>query len=132
MLFVALDEVLFGQELTNVLENALRLSQTDPSVEVRIIARPRLLVIEVADRGPGITPGEETRIFEKFYRGVGSRDQRGAGLGLTIARGIVEAHGGELTAMTREGGGAILRISLPIVGEPPVVERTEEERTDPA
>lgn len=129
---VALDEVLFGQALTNLIENALRFSPTDPSVGVQISAQSRQLVIEVVDRGPGFAPGEETRIFEKFYRGLGSRDQRGAGLGLTIARGIVEAHGGELTALTREGGGAILRISLPIVGEPPVVERTEEERMDPA
>lgn len=127
---VALDEVLFGQALTNLLENAVRLSPIDPSVEVRIASQPKQLVIEVADRGPGFAPGEETRIFEKFYRGVGSRGQRGTGLGLTIARGIVEAHGGQLTAMAREGGGAILRIVLPVLGEPPAVERTEAERTD--
>ena len=63
-------------------------------------------------------PGDESRIFEKFYRGA-APDARGAGLGLAICRGIVEAHGGRIWAENRPDGGAAFRFFLPIEGEPP-------------
>jgi len=71
--------------------------------------------LEVLDRGPGIAPGDERRVFDRFQRG---RDAPagGVGLGLPICKGIVEAHGGHIAAEAREGGGARLRIVLPIVG----------------
>ena len=75
-----------------------------------------MLVISVADRGPGLAPGEENKVFEKFYRGPRTRPG-GLGLGLSIARQLVEAHGGQLVAQNREGGGARFSIRLP-VGEP--------------
>jgi signal transduction histidine kinase len=75
-----------------------------------------VLVISVADRGPGVLPSDENKVFQKFYRGPGTRPG-GLGLGLSIARQLVEAHGGELVARNREGGGARFSIRLPI-GEP--------------
>jgi two-component system sensor histidine kinase KdpD len=78
--------------------------------------------IEVADRGPGLPPGEEQRVFEKFYRTVEAQGRGGIGLGLSIARGIVEAHGGSMTAGNRLGGGAVFRFTLPVTGEPPSID----------
>jgi two-component system sensor histidine kinase KdpD len=70
------------------------------------------------DRGPGFADGEESRIFEKFYRGK-AQGVRGAGLGLAICRAIVTAHGGAIEAANRAGGGAIMRLRIPIGGTPP-------------
>ena len=81
----------------------------------------RRVIVEVADRGPGLPPGEETRIFEKFYRSVGAPPGAGVGLGLTICRGIVTAHGGRIWAENRPGGGAVFRFTLPIDGTPPTL-----------
>jgi two-component system sensor histidine kinase KdpD len=66
--------------------------------------------------------GEEERVFEKFYRAREEDQPGGIGLGLTVARGIVEAHGGTMSASNREGGGAIFRFTLPVEGEPPRIE----------
>ena len=70
-------------------------------------------MISVSDRGPGFPAESNDRIFEKFYRGDG-RKAGGLGLGLSIARGFVEAHGGKLTAENRDGGGARFIINLPV------------------
>ena len=72
-----------------------------------------ILVISVADHGHGLAPGEENKVFEKFYRGPRTRPG-GIGLGLSIARQLVEAHGGQIVAQNREGGGARFSIRLPI------------------
>ena len=70
----------------------------------------------MADHGPGLAPGEENKVFEKFYRGPRTRPG-GLGLGLSIARQLVEAHGGKIAGHNRENGGARFSIILPI-GEP--------------
>jgi two-component system sensor histidine kinase KdpD len=75
--------------------------------------------VEVADRGAGIPPGQETRIFDKFHRAVREGSPSGVGLGLAICRAIVAAHGGRIWAQNREGGGASFRFTLPIEGEAP-------------
>jgi two-component system, OmpR family, sensor histidine kinase KdpD len=67
----------------------------------------------VRDRGPGLAQGEENKVFEKFYRGARQRPG-GLGLGLSIARQLVEAHGGKISARNREDGGAEFSIRLPI------------------
>jgi two-component system sensor histidine kinase KdpD len=85
----------------------------------------RTACVTVADRGPGFAPGEQARIFDKFYRGEQAGTRSGAGLGLAIARGIVEAHGGWITAEPRPGGGALFRFTLPLAAEPPEV-RTDD------
>ena len=81
--------------------------------------------IEVADRGPGLPPGEERLIFEKFHRTDAGQPVRGAGLGLAISRGIVRAHGGRIWAENRRGGGVSVRFSLPVKEIPPPVSPDE-------
>jgi two-component system sensor histidine kinase KdpD len=68
------------------------------------------VTVEVADRGPGLPPGDLERVFEKFYHGAPG----GAGLGLAICRAVVQAHGGSISAANREGGGAVFLFSLPL------------------
>jgi two-component system sensor histidine kinase KdpD len=69
--------------------------------------------ISVADRGRGIPPGEEERIFDKFYR-LERGGVSGAGIGLSICRGIVQAHGGRVWVEQRDGGGSVFRFTLPV------------------
>ena len=110
MVFV--DDVLIGQVLWNLLENAAKYTPPGSPLELAAFDAPEAVIIEVRDRGPGIPPGEEERIFEKFYRGK-SDNVRGAGLGLPICRAIVQAHRGTIQALGRQGGGTTFRISLP-------------------
>ncbi|WP_394822800.1 ATP-binding protein [Pendulispora albinea] len=123
---VALDSVLIEQVLVNLLENAAK--YTPPHAPIAIEARARIqeseVQVTVADRGPGISPGEEERIFEKFFRAQQNTTglRGGAGLGLTICRGIIAAHGGRIWAENRDGGGAFFHFTLPIEGEPPRLE----------
>jgi two-component system sensor histidine kinase KdpD len=110
MVFV--DDVLLGQVLWNLLENAAKYTPPGAPLELAAFESGGAILIEVRDRGPGIAPGEEERIFEKFYRGK-SDNVRGAGLGLPICRAIVQAHRGTIQALARDGGGTTFRISLP-------------------
>ncbi|HTO90549.1 MAG TPA: sensor histidine kinase KdpD [Candidatus Sulfotelmatobacter sp.] len=126
---VSLDDVLFGQVLINLIENALRYSPESSPIEISARIEGGELVLEVADRGPGLPPGEESKVFDKFYRGDGPAKRGGVGLGLTISRGIVEAHDGTLTAENRPGGGACFRIRLPASADAPLVEPESRERS---
>jgi two-component system sensor histidine kinase KdpD len=107
------DDVLLGQVVVNLLENAVKYSPAGTAIEVAAEASGDSVTMEVRDRGPGFVPGEEQRVFEKFYRGK-SEGTRGAGLGLAICRAIVGAHRGSIEALNRTGGGAVLRIRLPL------------------
>jgi len=120
-LFAPVDDVLVEQALVNVLENAAKHTRMGSPIEIRAAVEDGWLVVEVADRGPGIALGDEERIFEKFYRGQSEGGPIGAGLGLAIARAIAVAHGGRLIARNREGGGSAFVLTLPIEGEPPAV-----------
>jgi two-component system sensor histidine kinase KdpD len=73
--------------------------------------------ISIRDRGQGLAAGDEQRVFDRFYRADTSLV--GAGLGLSICKGIVDAHGGKIWAESRAGGGAIFNFTLPIEGNPP-------------
>ena len=83
------------------------------NIEVSAARDGSTLIISVGDRGSGLAPGEENKVFEKFYRGPRTRPG-GLGLGLSIARQLVEAHGGQLVVQNREGGGARFSIRLPV------------------
>ena len=116
---VPLDAVLIQQVFVNLLENAVKYTPAGSPLEIRAWAREGGVELVVADRGPGIPPGEEARIFDKFYRVAGGQGG-GVGLGLAICRGIVMAHGGQLFVVDRAGGGAEFHFRLPVEGAPPL------------
>ncbi|HYR37541.1 MAG TPA: sensor histidine kinase KdpD [Methylomirabilota bacterium] len=118
---VPMDDVLIDQALTNLLENVVKYTPAGTAVELRAWSDGSSVTVEIADHGPGLAPGDEARVFDKFYRSVSS-SSRGAGLGLTICRAIVEAHGGRIWAQNRPDGGAAFRFTLPLEGTPPRVE----------
>ena len=118
---VPLDPLLIEQVLINILDNAIKYTPAGSPIEISASAEDREVRVVVADRGPGFAPGEEALVFEKFYRGHAAGTRSGAGLGLAIARGIVEVHGGRITAETRPGGGALFRFTLPLAADPPEV-----------
>jgi two-component system sensor histidine kinase KdpD len=118
---VPMDDVLIEQVFINLLENTIKYTPADSSIDIVARARDGAVEIEVADRGPGVPPAERDHVFEKFYRLDREGAQGGAGLGLAICRGLVEAHGGRIWVEDREGGGARFRFTLPIEGTPPVV-----------
>jgi len=122
---VPLDPLLIEQVLINLLDNAVKYTPDDTPIEISAAAEERGVQVVVADRGPGFAPGEDARVFDKFYRGQDAGTRAGAGLGLAIARGIVEAHGGQITAEPRAGGGAVFRFTLPLDADPPKV-RTDD------
>src|SRR5262249_42438708 len=110
---VSVDSGLIQQALNALLSNAMSYGKSDQPIEVSAARDDSTLVISVADRGAGLEPGEETKVFQKFYRGPRTRPG-GIGLGLAIARQLVEANGGEMVAQNRQGGGALFSIRLPI------------------
>lgn len=119
---VLVDGVLLEQVIINLVENAVRYAPCGSPIDLSASASDHNVIVEVADRGPGIPVGEESRIFDKFYRGKLTREG-GVGLGLTICRGIVDAHGGRIWAENRPSGGALIRFSVPLPDEQPDVER---------
>jgi two-component system sensor histidine kinase KdpD len=120
MLWINADAVLVEQALVNLLENACRYTPAGAPIEITARSHGNKTVLEIADRGPGLPPGEEQRIFEKFQRGTAMKpDSRGAGLGLAICRAIMDAHGGRINARNREGGGAIFRLEFVADSPPP-------------
>src|SRR5215467_3479320 len=110
---ISVDARLIEQALIALLSNAAAHGASDAPIEVSAVRDDSVLVFSVADRGPGLIAGEENKIFEKFYRGPRTRPG-GIGLGLSIARQLVEANGGEIAAQNRQGGGAVFSIHLPI------------------
>lgn len=111
------DPVLLDVVLSNLLENVLKHTPDGSPIRIEAHSTRHGVQLEVADRGPGIRSGSETRIFEKFARE--SPAAGGVGLGLAICRGIVRAHGGTIVAAHREGGGARFVIDIPHTDEPP-------------
>jgi signal transduction histidine kinase len=104
-----------SQAVINLLSNALKFTPAGGQVEVRVERGPRGAEVRVADSGIGIGPQDLPRVFERLYRADGSRNRAtgGAGIGLSIAKAIVEAHGGTITAASQPGRGAEFRILLP-------------------
>jgi two-component system sensor histidine kinase KdpD len=118
------DGVLVEQVLINLLDNAAKYTPPGTPVDIAGAVEENNAVVEVADRGPGLAPGEERHIFDKFVRGAAGTTQgrRGAGLGLAICRAIVEIHGGRIWAENRPGGGARFTFTIPIERQPPAVD----------
>ncbi|HEY9857030.1 MAG TPA: ATP-binding protein [Stenomitos sp.] len=108
------DPLLVEQVFANLLDNAAKYSPPGTSIRVKAWPDGGWLWVEVSDRGPGIPPGEEERIFEKFRRYPARSGAAGAGLGLAICRGIVQAHGGTMRARNLPEGGSAFQFYLPI------------------
>jgi two-component system sensor histidine kinase KdpD len=117
---VPMDDVLIEQVVINLLDNAAKYTPAGAPIAITVTGDPERVTVEVSDRGPGLPPGTEERIFEKFYR-TGAAPARGAGLGLAIAKGIVDAHGGRIWAHNLPEGGVAFFFSLPVTGTPPRV-----------
>lgn len=115
-LSVKADRTRLSLALENLLSNALR--HTPPGGEVKIAARGSgdLVTISVSDDGEGIAESDLPRVFERFYRAPGQSARGGVGLGLSIVRDIVEAHGGRVVVESVRGAGARFEISLPATG----------------
>jgi two-component system, OmpR family, sensor histidine kinase KdpD len=116
---VPVDSVLMEQVLINVMENAAKYSPEDKPIEIKGWATDKTVTLAVTDAGPGIPEGEEEHIFEKLVRLPNGKSRPGAGLGLAICKGIMEAHGGWINAGNRPSGGAQFLMSLPLEGQPP-------------
>lgn len=112
------DPVLLEQALANLLENAAKHTPSGTRIVIRAWVEGKRVAIEVLDDGPGLPAGEEERIFEKFLRYPASTGPAGAGLGLAICRGVIEAHGGQITARNRSDGGASFLAWLPLAAPP--------------
>jgi len=110
---VSMDFVLIERVLVNVIDNALKYSPPGSPIEIHAHMAGAFVEITVADRGVGVPPEDLTRIFDKFYRVQRPENVNGTGLGLAIGKGIVDAHGGFISAENRPGGGTIITIALP-------------------
>lgn len=116
---VKIDAVLMERVFWNLLENAIKYAPETEPIEIEVRQCADRLEISICDRGPGI-PAEQTgKIFETFQRGRAESGIAGVGLGLSIARTIVDAHGGQLAYQARAGGGSCFKVGLNI-GQPPV------------
>jgi signal transduction histidine kinase len=104
-----------GRVLSNLINNALQYTPEGGKVHVQALRNGEGVEVVVKDSGPGFAEKDISRIFEKFYRGEQARSRAtgGAGLGLAIARGIVEAHGGKMWAENGDDSGAVVGFSLP-------------------
>jgi len=118
LLPVFLDYILIDEVLANLIGNAVKYTPPGSEIAIRATRDNDEVQVEVADTGPGIPPEALPRLFEPFYR-VQREGQtaRGTGLGLAVAKGLVEAHGGHIWAENREGGGASFVFTLPL-GQP--------------
>jgi two-component system sensor histidine kinase KdpD len=114
---IPFDGLLIEQVLVNLFDNALKYTPRGTPLELSASESFYTVTVSLADRGPGIPPGEEERIFEKFVSGRASGG--GVGLGLAICRTIINAHGGRIWAENREGGGAVFHFTLSSAGLPP-------------
>jgi len=117
---VAGDDVRLRQVVGNLLTNARQHTPPGTPVHVTVSAHNGSAVLEVADEGPGLGPGQSERVFERFYRAEESRTraQGGTGLGLAIVAAITEAHGGTVGVESAPGQGARFRIELPLPASP--------------
>jgi two-component system sensor histidine kinase KdpD len=111
---VPMDFVLMVQVLVNLLDNAVKYSPPDSPIEVRAGIEDSELRVRVADRGIGIPPADLERVFDKFYRVQRPGSVAGSGLGLSICKGIMETHAGRIWAESRQGGGTVVTLALPL------------------
>jgi two-component system sensor histidine kinase KdpD len=123
---VRYDAVLIERVLSNLLENAGKYTPAGSTVGVSARRHGIWLEVAVSDDGPGLPPGQEEAVFDKFVRGERESAKPGVGLGLAICRAIVEAHGGTIRAANRPEGGVAFVFTLPL-GTPPDMQLPDED-----
>lgn len=128
---VQADPAALEQAVANLLDNAVKYSDPGQVVTVTVRAERLTAVVEVTDRGVGIAPEDQERIFDRFYRVPGAGHRQGFGLGLSIVRDLVEAHGGRVEVSSAPGAGSTFRVTLrcitgPATGAQGPVSRPEE------
>lgn len=109
------DAIRLGQAVNNLVDNALKYTPDGGQVVIATRAEPAAAVLTVTDTGPGVPLAEREAIWRRLYRGDSSRSQRGLGLGLSLVKAIVEAHGGTATVEEAPGGGARFTLRVPVV-----------------
>jgi signal transduction histidine kinase len=108
------DSERLAQVVTNLLTNAIQYNRPDGEVRVKLVAENGLAVLEIFNTGQGIAPADLPRVFERFYRADASRTGAGnSGLGLSICKAIVEAHGGTVEAVSEQNSGTTFTVRLP-------------------
>lgn len=126
---VRFDAMLIERVLCNLLENAGKYTPADARIEIKAETAGEFLRVEISDNGPGLPHGKEEQLFEKFARGERESATAGVGLGLSICRAIVEAHGGMIRAARSALGGAMFSFTLPL-GTPPEMPDLERDMED--
>jgi two-component system sensor histidine kinase KdpD len=127
---VRIDAVLIERVLCNLIENAVKYTAAGSAITISVEAESDSMRLTVSDNGPGIAPGREDAIFDKFSRGERESAIPGVGLGLAICRAITEAHGGSIRASRADEGGAAFIIALPL-GTPPASPDVETLASEP-
>jgi signal transduction histidine kinase len=107
------------QVLINLVENAVKFSDPQSRVCLRVRAGRTALEVMVDDEGPGVAPEDLPHLFERFFRGRGSQAAAGSGLGLAIARNLARLHGGDIEVQPGAGRGSTFRLTLPAAGAAP-------------
>ena len=115
---ISIDFSLFLKVISNLLSNAAKFSPPASPIDIAAGNTGSRVMLDIADRGAGVPDEYHDKIFDKFYRTPQSKEVPGMGLGLSICRAIVTAHGGGISVHQRPGGGAIFRIMFPSVPEP--------------
>lgn len=119
---VLVDVVRIRQAVANLIDNGIKYTPDGGRVELTLAQENDRAVLAVRDTGPGVPEKEQPRIWERLYRGDQSRSQSGLGLGLSLVRAIVEAHGGRVAVRNAAEGGAIFELELPINSKEPNTE----------
>jgi len=115
---VEADPTRIRQAAANLIDNAVKYTPAGGRVDVEVGGDEHRARVTVRDTGPGIRPDEQARIFERLFRGDASRAERGLGLGLSLVKAIVEAHGGTIEIWSEPGAGSAFTMSLPRIPRP--------------
>lgn len=111
---VHVDSALLLQVFTNLLENTVKHTPAGTQTTIAAELEDPFIRVSIEDTGPGLPPGDGKQLFAKFHRGREESSAGGAGLGLSICRAIINAHGGQIEASQRPGGGARFSFTLPV------------------
>ena len=116
LLLVKADAKLIVQVIVNLLDNALKYTESDSEIVVNLKKTDDMAVFSLSDNGPGIPDEEKSRIFDKFYRGMNkiADNRRSLGLGLYLCKAIIEAHGGKISVKDHEPKGTVFSFTLPL------------------